>query len=80
MLVVSRVNCAAFDSFVTEIRLQDANAPIRRDRKQVVASINDTRVVQVTWQDESSAVLFAPKGATVTVHKPELEGVRIEFR
>lgn len=80
MLVVLRVNCAGFDSFDTEIRLTDPKATIARGRDQVVASINGTHIIQVTWRDDSSAVLFAPHGAHLTVHKAELGGVRIEVQ
>lgn len=78
MLVVLRVHCTAFDSFGTEIRLTDAKARITRGRDQVVASVNGAHIIQVTWLDESSAVLFAPTGAQLIIHKAELEGVRIK--
>ena len=80
MLVVLRVNCGALDSFITEIRLTDAKATLLRGRTQIVASVNGAHTVQVTWTDESSAVLFAPADAPFTFRKAELEGVRIEFR
>lgn len=79
MLVVLRVNCAAFDSFTTEIRLTDAKATLARGREQVVASVDGARIIQVTWLDESSVVLFAPNGAHLTIHKAEIEGVRIKI-
>jgi hypothetical protein len=78
MLVVLRVSCAGFDSFGTEIRLTDAKGRITRGRDQVVASVNGARIIQVTWLDESSAVLFAPNEAQLIIHKAELEGVRIK--
>jgi hypothetical protein len=80
MLVVVRMNCAGFDSFSTEIRLTDAKATLSRGRDQVIASLNGTRIVQVTWIDETSVVLFAPDGVAFTIHKAELEGVRFQFR
>jgi hypothetical protein len=80
VLSVVRVNCAGFDSFRTEVRLGDAAATARASGGEVVARISKSPVVQVTWVDESSMVVFVPKEYHVDVQKKELEGVRIEFR
>jgi hypothetical protein len=76
LLSIVRVNCAAFDSFQTEIRLEGSDA----SRGQVVATINRSPVVQVTWVDDTSVLVFAPRGHNIAVQKKEVDGVRIEFR
>lgn len=80
MIVIVRENCAGFDSFHTEIRLTDKQARLSRKGDQVVASINGTHIVQVTWVDETSASVFIPDGLTVLNRKPELAGVRFQFQ
>jgi hypothetical protein len=76
VLSVVRVDCAGFDSFRTEVRLEDATGT----GGQVVARINRSPVVQVTWVDDSSVLVFVPKGHDIHVEKKEIDGVRIDFR
>jgi hypothetical protein len=75
-----RVDCAGFDSFRTEVRLGGADATAHSFGGEVVARISSSPVVQVTWADESSVVVFVPKDYHVYVQKKELDGVRIDFR
>jgi hypothetical protein len=67
-----RVDCHAFDSFHTEIRLGHTG--------EVVASISSAPVVQVTWVDDNRVQLFAPKEYSRDLKKSEYDGVQIEFR
>jgi hypothetical protein len=80
VLSVVRVDCAGFDSFRTEVRLGDAAATTRASGGEILARISSSPVVQVTWVDESSVVVFVPKEYHVDVQKNELDGVRTEFR
>jgi len=80
VLTVVRVDCAGFDGFRTEVRLGAADATARPSGGEIVARISSSPVVQVTWADESSVVVFVPKEYHVDVQKKELDGVRIDFR
>jgi hypothetical protein len=75
VLSLVRVDCAGFDSFRTEVRLQDSTGT----GGQVVASMNRSPVVQVTWVDDSSVVIFTPKGHDIHIEKKEIDGVRMDF-
>jgi hypothetical protein len=75
VLSLVRVDCAAFDSFHTEVRLgRDATAG------EVVASISSSPVVQVTWVDDSLVQIFAPDRYARDLKKADYDGVHIEFR
>ena len=76
VLSIVRVNCAGFDSFRTEVRLGRGD-PLRA---QVVATINSSPEVQVTWVDDASVLVFAPQRYHVNVQKEEADGVRVKFR
>jgi hypothetical protein len=80
VLTIVRVDCAGFDSFRTEVRLGDADATARASGGEIVARISSSPVVQVTWVDESSVVVFVPKEYHLYVQKKDLNGVRIDFR
>jgi len=75
VLSIVRVDCAAFDSFHTEVRLGRDVAT-----GQVVASISSSPVVQVTWVDDSLVQIFAPVQYTRELKKPDYDGVHVEFR
>ena len=75
VLTIVRVNCGAFDSFHTEIRLgRDADA------REVVASISSSPVVQVTWVDDNLVQIFASDKYARDLKKADHDGVHIEFR
>jgi hypothetical protein len=75
VLSIVRVDCHAFDSFQTEIRLGRTE-----DVGETVASISSSPVVQVTWVDESLVQIFVPETYTRSLKKADLAGVHIEFR
>jgi hypothetical protein len=75
VLSVVRVDCHAFDSFQTEIRLGRAT-----DAGEVVAHISSSPVVQVTWVDDSLVQIFVPERYTRSLKQADLDGVHIEFR
>ena len=70
-----RLDCHAFDSFQTEIRLGRTAGT-----GEVVASISSSPVVQVTWVDDNLVQIFAPERYTRSLKKTDLDGVHIEFR
>jgi hypothetical protein len=72
---VVRVDCGAFDSFHTEIRLGRRGAA-----GEVVASISSSPVVQVTWVGDSLVQIFAPQSYARDLKKAAYDGVHIEFR
>jgi hypothetical protein len=76
LLSIVRVDCAAFDSFRTEVR------PGRGDpsRSETVATINSSPELQVTWVDDTSVLVYAPKGYHINVQKKVSDGVQIDFR
>ena len=80
VLTIVRVDCAGFDSFRTEVRLGGVDAMARPTGGGIVARISSSPVVQVTWADESSVVVFVPKEYHVDIQKKELDGVRIDLR
>jgi hypothetical protein len=75
VLSIVRVDCHAFDSFQTEIRLGRT-----ADAGEVVASLSSSPVVQVTWLDDSLVQIFAPERYTRNLKKADSDGVHIEFR
>jgi hypothetical protein len=79
VIVVVRLNCN-IGSYATEVRLQEANARDDRSPERVVASLNRSPVLQVTWVDDSSVVLFAPSGYDLHIQRKDVEGVHIDFR
>src|SRR5207247_4891579 len=60
VLTIVRVDCAGFDSFRTEVRLGGIDATAHPSGGEIVATISSSPVVQVTWADESSVVVFVP--------------------
>jgi hypothetical protein len=76
LLSIVRVNCHAFDSFQTEVRLGRGD-PLRHE---TLATINSSPEVQVTWIDASSVLVFVPRDYHVDVQKTAVDGVRVEFR
>jgi hypothetical protein len=75
VLSIVRVDCHAFDSFQTEIRLGRTAAA-----GDVVASVSSSPVIQVTWVDENLVQIFVPEGYSRELKKTASDGVRIEFR
>ena len=73
--IIMRLDCHAFDSFQTEIRLGRTAGT-----GEVVASISSSPVVQVTWVDDNLVQIFAPERYTRSLKKTDLDGVHIEFR
>jgi len=78
VLVISRANCN-IGSFSTEVRLHNAKAPGGTSDDELIASINSSPVVRVTWTDDFSVLVFTPKEYDVHIRKGEVGGVRIEF-
>jgi hypothetical protein len=78
MLLLVRRNCGAFDSFQTEVRLRHSGS--ERGVGELMASINGVPVVQVTWQDDSSVLIFVPPRVSVSRVKSDHDGVRCEVR
>jgi hypothetical protein len=78
MLLLIRRNCGAFDSFETEVRLRHSGS--KRDIGELMASINSVPIVQVTWQDDSSVLIFVPPRVNVSRVKADHDGVRFEVR
>jgi hypothetical protein len=75
VLSIIRIDCHAFDSFQTEIRLGRAAGA-----GEIVASISSSPVVQVTWVDDSLVQIFAPARYTRNLKTADSDGVHIEFR
>lgn len=75
VLSIVRVDCHAFDSFQTEIRLGRT-----ADAGEVVARVSSSPVVQVTWVDDSLVQIFVPERYTRSLKKADSDGVHIEFR
>ena len=75
VLSIVRVDCHAFDSFQTEIRLGRAAGS-----GEVVASVSSSPVVQVTWVGETLVQIFVPESYTRDLKKADFDGVHIEFR
>jgi hypothetical protein len=76
VLSILRVNCAAFDSFHTDVRLGRGD-PLRGE---IAATISSSPEVQVTWADDTSVFVFVPLGYHINVKKKVVDGVRIDFR
>jgi hypothetical protein len=75
VLSLVRVNCGAFTSFHTEVRLgREATGG------ELVATLNSSPVVQVTWVGDTLVQIFAPKDTPRDLKKPDYDGVHIEFR
>lgn len=75
ILSLVRVDCGAFYSFQTEVRLgRDAASG------EVVASISSSPVVQVTWVDDALVQIFVPQEYARNLEKADYDGVHIEFR
>lgn len=80
VLVIVRRNCAAFDSFATEVRLRNGAGTRNNGLGERMASMHGAPILQVTWQDDSSVIVFAPSRTNVHIVKSEFGGVRLQVR